>query len=1185
MKVFKHILVPALILTVAAFSPLMADDFLESLQPDQVIHGFRTANLYDNSSGKAMGARFISDKYGYIVDLVQIQSVPQAFYWIKTPITSSKGEPHACEHLLLGKGNRGRYVAALEDMALANSTAYTQQYRTCYHFNTTAGDDTFYELFEAKLQALLHPDFTDEEIRREVCHIGVNVDPQTGEMSLDEKGTVYTEMVSSFERPWYHIYGAMNKMIYGEDHPLTNVSGGDPDVMRSMVPKDMWKFHKKTHHLGNMGVVVSIPDNISIESFLERTDEILNRCQEEPDSDPLPGILGYNFPPAKPAPEGEIRLVTYPSDKAQDPGTFVVHWPAVLELSYLDESALSLFLETFAGGEASTLYDLFVNSETRAIDLGSDAVSSWFDDDMNCAIGFDLTGVDNANITETMVDSVRSMIITAVQKIHDLPAGSEELKEFNERARSHLEQQRKQIANNLNQPPMFGFRSGPAGAWLYMMRDLEKREGFRKSLVYEEDFAFADSLLSIEDKNIWTGFIDQWQLLKVKPYGLGASPSPDIIPANQAAKDARLAGYVEDFKSEFGTQDAQLAVAKYKEKFDAKTAELEALASNDQLPGFIDNPPLTLDDQLKYETVTLPGNIPMVASTFDNMTSSRVGLALSLDVIPESLLVFSSILPNLLTDVGVVKDGQVVKYDDMQEHLRNEVLNFGSYFTTSVQRGRVELVLFGDGGNRDELFKVLDWMDASLNSPYLSVDNLARMSDVVDQSLSRFRNRTKAPEEYWVQNPSTAFRMQENPLYMATSCFFTQTHNYQRLKWMLTEPGSEDQQQALRLFIDDLAEQGKGKTRDELTEMLSRYENTEATAEILNLSDLDDEGRQIAREVAQAFKVTLGDIPDENLAEDWAYLCEETKADLMVKPETAMAKFDGLLKMIRKAGNARMFMISNSADRAAALPEINKLVARLDADGAPAKQQYADIQRITNRLASREPGMDDPLFVGLVHEGTQNGVLMFTAKVADEYDTTEDKVLECLAGKLYGGGGPHGIFMNTWAAGLAYSNGYGYSQGNGRVSYYAERCPDVAETMRFVVSHLKDAEEDPELVDYAVAQVFGFSRAPSRYEQRGQAMADDLTDGFTPDKVRQHRETVLKMRNDPELYAKLKERMEQAYGPVLIGYGAPLAQSDDGNFFLIGPEKQFKSLEEYIAQVESPETVYRLYPRDFWLTD
>jgi len=228
MKYILRIALSAILAVALIGSAVMADEFLEGLQPNQVVNGFRVVNLYDNASGQAMGARFMSEKNGFIIDLLQIESVPQSFMWIKTPVTASRGEPHACEHLLLGKGNRGRYVAALEDMALANSTAYTQQYRTCYHFNTVAGDDTFYQIFEAKLQALLHPDFADEEIRREVCHLGVVVDQEDSTLSLDEKGTVYTEMVSSFEKPYYNTYRKLFQLVYGQDHPLTHVSGAIP---------------------------------------------------------------------------------------------------------------------------------------------------------------------------------------------------------------------------------------------------------------------------------------------------------------------------------------------------------------------------------------------------------------------------------------------------------------------------------------------------------------------------------------------------------------------------------------------------------------------------------------------------------------------------------------------------------------------------------------------------------------------------------------------------------------------------------------------------------------------------------------------------------------------------------------------------------------------------------------------
>jgi len=214
---------------------------LKNFDKDQNIHGFKLTNVCENGIGKAMGARFISEKNGFLIDLVQVQSVPQAFYWIKTPPTSSMGEPHACEHLLLGKGNRGRYVASLEDMTLSNSSAFTGQALTCYHFNTNAGMSTFYEVFEAKLQALLHPNFTDEEIRREVCHLGVVVNEQDGSLAIDEKGTVYTEMVSSFEKPWYYFSKPMDIMVYGDNHPLSYVSGGNPSDMRNMIPGNHWR--------------------------------------------------------------------------------------------------------------------------------------------------------------------------------------------------------------------------------------------------------------------------------------------------------------------------------------------------------------------------------------------------------------------------------------------------------------------------------------------------------------------------------------------------------------------------------------------------------------------------------------------------------------------------------------------------------------------------------------------------------------------------------------------------------------------------------------------------------------------------------------------------------------------------------------------------------------------------------
>ncbi len=1150
---------------------------LDNLQENQIVQGFKTVSLYENAAGKPMGARFVSVRFGFIIDYLQIESVPQAFFWVKTPPSSSKGEPHSCEHLLLGKGNRGRYVAALEDMALSNSTAYTAQTRTCYHFNTIAGGDTFYKIFEAKLQALLHPDFTDEEIRREVCFIGVNVDSETGELSIDEKGTYYTEMVSTFEKPWYYSYGTMNKLMYGENHPLVNNSGGAPDVMRTMEPKDMWAFHKKTHHLANLGSIVSMPTSVELESFLTTMNSMLENCQTYDDPNNNPSIKVQNLPPANSAPIGTATMAYYPSENEEDPGYIMYAWPPLLQLDDKEEMLFSLFLETFASGQTSNLYNLFINSETKQIDIGGNYIFATYDNDLDIAPYFVFGGINKDAITLEKMQSIKTMILDELKKVQSFTDGSAELIEFNDRLKSRLVQNKKQIEDYLNSPPMFGFRGGSAGGWVSLLLDVEKQPTFKKSLVMANTYTSVETELT-KPNNIWTERIDRWKFLTVDPYSIGTVPSSSILEKNKTDKEQRLANYIEEYKIKYGVDDTQLALAKYKEEFDAKTAELEKINSNNKLPGFISNPPLTLDDQLNYETIQLLDNIKMTASTFDNMSSSTVALALRLDVIPESLLVYAPLIPDMLTSIGVLKDGEVVPYDKMSDRLKNEVLGLNASYDFGLETGRIELILSGRGSNLTELHNAIDWMDASLFTSYLSVDNLSRISDVIDQSLISYRNRVKRSEENWVRNPSNAYRFQNNPLYLSTNSFLTETHHLSRLKWMFTNPGSESEQQALKSKINLLRNSGKGKNREELLTLLDNKQSIKS-------AELPENPVKIFKDIRNSLKTTLADIPDANLADDWIYLCSEIKNDLLKKPEIALAEMKYIISLLSKRDNARMYMVSNKTDRNASIDKINKLLSKLDNSSPSVRQSYSNLNTIVERLKSRESLTEKPVYAGLIFNGTRNGVLMFSAKNSEKFDTSEDALLQTLSSKLYAGYGPHGLFMKTWAAGLAYSNGYRMSEQTGRAAYYAERCPDVAETMRFVVNLLKNADDNPDLADYTVAQIFGSSRASNRYEQRGKSIAADFADGVLPEKVTSYRQHILKTRQKDNFYSLIKNRMEDAYGSVLIGYGKPLSESKEGNFFLIGPEPQFESLEKYIKQTEGEQTVYRLYPRDFWLTN
>jgi hypothetical protein len=262
-------------------------------------------------------------------------------------------------------------------------------------------------------------------------------------------------------------------------------------------------------------------------------------------------------------------------------------------------------------------------------------------------------------------------------------------------------------------------------------------------------------------------------------------------------------------------------------------------------------------------------------------------------------------------------------------------------------------------------------------------------------------------------------------------------------------------------------------------------------------------------------------------------------------------------------------------------PRVESLLGSLEK--APVtRAAYRNANLVKSRLLQREPSAN-PIFVGLLNPNSQSGVFLNSAPGASYEDTDRERLLDYLAGYLYGGGGGHSIFMKTWGAGLAYSNGLGGSLAAGRATYYAERTPELPQTLRFVIDELKRAQPDPSLVEYAVAQAFLATRAANPYESRAEAMANNLADGLTPEVISRFYKGILELRRTPDLSRELFERMNRVYARVLPGMGGKASEVDGGVYFVIGPEKQFAAWEEYLRTVESPDTkVYRLYPRDFW---
>jgi Zn-dependent M16 (insulinase) family peptidase len=1160
----------------------------DSLTEGKVVEGFRTEAVYLNDADRPFGARFRHARTGYTLDFLEIQSVPQVFGWVNSFPTSERGEPHTQEHLLLGKGNVGRSHSSLEGMSLAGSSAFTQQWRTCYHFHTAAGPEVFYKLFESQMDALLHPDYTDEEIRREVSHWGINENPADKSLRLEEKGTVYQEMVTTYDRPISLLFRSVNTMLYGAEHPLALSAGGWPSSIRQMKAEDIRKFHADNYHLGNMGMVASFPKEMPLADVLHRLDEILNRL--EPKQEQRRYTSESDLPAPKPAPAGQIELVEYPHKNEQQPGWVMFAWPAQLKLDTQEKTLLNLFLSSVAGDATTNLYKMFVDTKTRVMDTGAKGVFAFLDDEMVAGnpVYMGLTDVAPANMTKENISTIRQKIMDEMKRVATLPDGSTELKEFNGRLKSRVIQNRRGLSKFVNSPPGFGFRNTDSG-WMTHLLDLNRTPGFRKSVTLKPELAAIEQMLS-GDRNVWRDLIAKWRLAEAVPYAVAAKPSPQLLTQGEQERAARAHAEAERLEKKYGVTEEQEALRRYKAEYDAETAGLEKLAKQSASMRFLEHPPLTLDDQLDFKVAAQPGGVQTVASNFENMTSATTGLALRLDGVPEERLVYLSAMPGLLTQTGVIKDGQPIPYEQMSEMLRKEILSLNSYFSTNFRNNRAELVVRGAGNDAAEAQRALEWMKLVLTAPDWRAENLARIRDVVDQTLSGMRNRTQGAEENWVTDPADAYWRQDNPLLLSTSSFLTQAHNVHRLRWMLKDAGAD--RDAISGFLSNLAGAGAKVSRAELKSLLAALQG-KADAQVPaglksyanDFAKLPEGSKVLATEAAKDLDQLLADIPDASLSADWDYLCREMRRDLLVPPAQALAELNAVRRSLLKTGGARMFMIGATATQQKLQPGVRELLAGLDnAPFTPAK--YSDTRLIESRLRERVGEKGTPVFVGLVNPNTQGGVFLNSAPSASYLDgDNRELLMDYLASRLYAGGGAHGIFIKTWGAGLAYSNGFRGSPGTGRIGYYAERTPELPQTLRFVIDELKKAKPDPGLVEYAIAIAFGQFRSASPYETRGEAMAADLADGVTPDAVRKFRQGLLDLRKSPTLSDELFKRMGTVYARILPGYGVKARDVQGGVFYVIGPEKQLTAYEQYLKTVEGPDArLYRIYPRDYWIT-
>jgi len=1147
-----------------------------NLKEGQLLAGFRATAVYLDDSDHAIGARFRHERTGFTLDLLQIQSAPQAFVWVTTFPTSNMGEPHTQEHLLLGKGNQGRALGSLGTMSLTSSTAFTMQWRTCYSFYTSAGQDAFFQYFDRTMDALLYPDYSDEEIRREVRNFGIGEDPKTGALHLEEQGTVYNEMVTSMDQPGRRLYQASLLSLYGPGHPLSYSAGGLPADLRVIQPSDIRRFHDQHYFLANMGALVSLPKEIAPGAALARLDAILNRLQQSSKSAPrAPVMTEAQLPAPKEAPAGRIEYVEYPLQNAQQPGSVYLVWPAERKLALRDKFLIQLFMDNVAGEPDTNLYKRLIDSKTRDLDIGAKGVDGFVDDGQGNPVFITFRDMPVSAMTDANLGSLRTKVLDEFSKIAAYPDGSPELAQFQQRLKSRIAEQRRSLAKLVNSPPGFGFRGGDT-SWLDRLYQLNQEAGFRKTVTSKDDLAAIEKLIS-GSQNIWRDSLKTWKLLGVMPYIEAAKPNPELVKQSVAEREQRLTAETALLRQKYGSAGDQQALEQYRADYNLAAKTIDDAAGNVTPAKFVEHPPMTLDDSLEFKSAKVPGSsVPLVSSTFESMTSATTGIALRLDSVPEDRLLYVSLLPELLMNSGVIENGKAISYEEMSQRLRNEILSLEAGFSVNAATDRDELVMRGAGNNAAESKRAIEWMELALYHPNWRVENLPRLRDYVDQVLGRLRRTMQGSEENWVRNPETAYRKQSNPLMLATSSFLTRTHNVQRLRWML-KGGGTDSVYGFLASLGDLT-----GSRDQRKGILAEIRD----GKYAGLEKLSKAERELAAEAARDLDANLGDIPDSSMASDWRYLCNQVSRDLRQGPDRTLTILDEVRRSILDSAGARMFVIGSSSTQSQLTAGIQKLTAGLE--NAPFKKvAYSSARRIDARLLSREPGAgsEAPLFVGLLNADSQAGVFVNSAPLTSYHDTDRQKLLDYLSVNLYGGGGAHSVFMKTIGAGLAYSNGISVSLATGRIGYYAERTPELPQTLKFVINVLKSAQPDASLTDYAVAGAFQSTRIASPYETRGEAMAADLADGLTPEIITRFHRAILDLKKSPDLEAELFRRQVSVDAKVLPGMGTNAKDVAGAVYFVIGPEKQMAAWEQYLQQADAPDArVWRLYPRDFWLT-
>ncbi|MBL6991383.1 MAG: hypothetical protein ISR65_16490 [Bacteriovoracaceae bacterium] len=1168
MLFYKNFITLSIIILFTTTCTTFDSKISKNLQKGSLLSDFKVEKLYLHDDGKVDAIKLLHKDLHFKTYVVFNPTIYQAAIWFKTPTKTNKSEPHTLEHLILGKGKKGKYRALLEGMELSDSTALTYNELTWYNFNTNAGFDSFMKIMYANLDALLMPDFSDEEVRRELFHYGVEEESSNSlNLKLIEKGTVYTEMVKS--QHYYDFYRSLKTKIFGVKHHSSMASGGTPQGIRSSTVDDISEFHFNNYRLNdNLGIIAVIPTQQMMASFLDKFSKDirslsvkLDKKQKETYVRQKENIVvsAYKEPIIRP----------FPSKNPHELISVSVAWPTVANLSQNDELLLALFIDAFGNGISSLLYPDLIDTKSKKIAVNASSIWAGINDD-NEKHQFPeiyISGAQKPKVIQDLLTKIQGIVASRIDDVFSWKAGSKKLKLFNQRVRSLISSWIKKEKEFISNPPLFGKRRTPT-TWVRHFNFLDKNPNFKMSI---STISMLKKILSqINDfKNIWPSIIKKAKLKGEVPYIAANYPSEKLYKQLEKQKAQRISLKLSALKSKYQVSSTQEALSRFKVEYDNNTDILDTRDKQIARPPFTPNPPLTRDDFIQYELKKVNGSIPMTVSYF-TMPTVEMGLAFDLKKLPSEYFIYLPILPKLFTQLGLIEGSKVTHYSTFNNLLSLDLgggLKF--YYDKNYHSNRYELVAALTLSEPEDLKKGLSYLYKAIHHNFLHIDNVSRLKDLTEQSISNLSNVLRTAEEYWFTTMAKNFIQQDNKLNLYLGSIFTQLHTAYRLKWQLEIPATSLELDNVNKCLQKITDQAGSNSHKSFQKFLK----TNAW-----------QGR--CQKVADYFSIRVKELPPE-IETGIKYLAKTLLSDLQVLPESVISRMRKMINIIFSKEGTTGYLVANKFDASDVLNNSDQFKS-LFTKSSKLKVDNKTTQRwpILNKVIHRNTAhtIKYPIYVGLENNSSTTGNIFISANAADLNTSDKKKLVSFLASKLYTWTGPHGAYMQTWSAGLAYGNGLSTSYQNGKQMYYATRSPSLLATTKFVANLTKKYKklDNPYYLDYIYSTLFTDIRVSETPKTRGVGIYRDIKDGITPQKVKKFKLRLLKLRQveGDSLYHKVLNQFPQTNARVtLLPQNILMQKQSESVVFMVAPIQQLDDIDKYIKQRE----LFRIYPSDFWI--